>query len=292
MSGYISPVLEGIDSRFVDFEFRKEADDLGIETFGYIEPTQSELMAFREMPNVKRYAAARPVYTRAQVIEHIKRMDAEGGWRYRRIVHKKNQKSEPSCVYNATAHAFQNKWNVQFGDHNAISMSPMSGYRWNGTRTSGSSVGGAIKWLSEVGLLPTDNPENRARFKQVHPDVGYSEPFMQNWKTETAPMFRADEWYWVESVEEWWSSVINGDDCVGGRDSHCIDHCGLGLDGNSILSFYVQSWSVPWGFKLETSIGPLTTFGADSESKVRTMTSRDGWALGSVLRPTFMRGVS
>lgn len=286
---YRSPILAKINN--VDWPFSKALPP-GLDFSGYCEPDDDQMASYRA--GHARYGSAQPVYDRKTLLEIIQERDAKNAWPYRRIRHKHNQKNEPSCTYNATGHAAQNKWNVQFGDENAISLSPIYGYRYNGTPRSGSTVGGAIAWLEKRGLLPTDNAENRARvaagqFKHVHPDVGYSiEP--PKGHEETAKLFRADEWDWVATADEWYSAIVNDHPCVGGRDYHCICHLGLAADRGQILSIYLQSWALGWGFELETAAGPLHSFGADSEAKVRTMVARDGWCLRSMLRPAFMRG--
>jgi hypothetical protein len=60
------------------------------------------------------------------------------------------------------------------------------------------------------------------------------------------------------------------------------------MDGGRIMSIYANSWG-SWGSTLETSIGPVKTFGFDSESLIRTMVSRDGWALRTVLKPSWLK---
>lgn len=283
--GYLSPHLQELKEDAIDVIFNKVAEP---GMLGCLDPTMNQQERYRMMGCAQAYADVMPVYSRLEVIEHIKRMDAEGGWRFRRVKFKKNQLNEGTCVYNMGAHMLQNALGVQFGDENQTSVSPVSGYRWNAPNArQGSTVGGCARWLESTGLLPTNTPENIAKFKHTHPDVGYSSPFQVNWK-ETAREFRAHEWMYCRTVEEWWSAIINGHGCGGGRDGHAVGHLGLGLDGNRILSIYIQSWFMPWGFTLDTAAGPLTTFGADSEAKVKIMVARDGWALRTVRRPFYI----
>jgi hypothetical protein len=284
MSGYTSPAE--IDQQFIDVDFGPASEEAG-RVCG-MTPTPDDLM--RAWPD---YEAAMPTYPRDKWPDLIAAKDTAGGWPYRRITTPHDQNGDPSCTYNATALAHEITFNTEFGDHNCVGLSPMSGYHWNGSRTSGSSVGGAIKWLSETGLLPVNSEANKAKvaaglFAHTHPHNGYGNSFADGWK-DTAKFFRADEWFRVSTVEAWVSAIINGFVCVGGRDSHCIGHCGLAMDGGKILSIYAQSWGIPWGFSLDTSIGNIKTFGADSESKIKTMVAREGWCLRTVLRPSWIK---
>lgn len=285
--GYLSPSLQHLRDDAIDVDFREVANnDPGL--LGCIDPSAQQQERYRMMGCAQAYGDVMPVYSRAQIVEKIKQFDAANGWRFRRLKFKKNQQNEGTCVYNMGAHLVQNALGVQFGDDNQVSLSPVSGYRWNAPNArAGSTVGGCARWLESTGLLPTNTSENKARFAHTHPDVGYSQPFQDGWKA-TAKEFRVDEWLYVRTVEEWWSAIVNGHGCGGGRDGHAIAHLGLGLDGTRILSIYVQSWAMPWGFALDTAAGRLTTFGADSEAKVKTMVSRDGWALRTVCRPSYI----
>lgn len=280
---YLSPHLENLKEEFIDVNFIK---DYGPELCGCIDPTATEQRRYR-MGAVP-YGSVMPVYTKRQLIDIIRRMDANNGWRVRRLRFKKNQGREGTCVYNMAAHIVQIIQALQWGDDNVIAVSPISGYRWNAPNPNvGSTVGGCIKHLETVGLLPTDNAANKAKFAHYHPDTGYYTPFMPGWQA-TAKQFRADEWMYCRTVEEWWSAVANGHVPGGGRDGHAVAHPALGLDGDNILSIYIQSWYMPWGFAMDTADGRLTTFGADTEAKVKIMVQRDGWALRTLRRPSFM----
>jgi hypothetical protein len=107
---------------------------------------------------------------------------------------------------------------------------------------------------------------------------------MDEWKV-TAKRFRAQEWEWCKTVDEWVSAMINGHVAVGGRDGHAICHCGLVWNNGSVLSTYCNSWG-NWGQTLETNLGPLRSFGFDSERKIATMVRYDGWILRAVQDPS------
>lgn len=281
MSDYLSPSLRHLNEQFVDVNFIGE---YGPELCGCIPGIPAEVERYG-VP----YGSVMPVYTKTELIDIIKRMDAEDAWRTRLIKFKKNQGREGTCVYNMGAHIVQNAQAIQWGLDNVVPLSPISGYRWNAPNAqSGSTVEGCIRWLTTKGLLPTNTHENIARFEHTHPDTGYYNRFQSGWET-TAVLFLVDEWMYCKTPEEWWSSIVNGHGCGGGRDGHAIGHFALGLDGNRILSIYLQSWYVPWGFSMDTANGPLTSFGADTEAKVRTMVARNGWAVRTLRRPPFIK---
>jgi hypothetical protein len=212
----------------------------------------------------------------------------------RMICKIKNQGREPSCVYNAGAQATEIRWNAQFGTDEWVELSPISGYRYNGTRSSGSSVGGCAVWMEGTGLLPANSQRNRDRLLAVgkigcvHPSTGYSVQPESGWKS-TAKLFRSDEWIKVRSVEAWFSALLRGFPCVGGRSGHCICHVRPAMRNGSFVSVYANSWSPAWGATLNIATGPSGGFGTDSESAVRTMVNRDGWAIRTVLVPPWLQ---
>lgn len=282
---YTSPVFQSpnLDQQSIDVDFGKASDAAG-RMCGML-PTPDELyQSFRD------YESAMPMYPRDKWPEMIAAKDAAKAWPYRRITHPFDQDGEGTCVYNLLAMADQIVRNTQFGDHNHVPLSPISGYRWNAPGPStGSSVGGAIKWHEASGLLPIDCDVNKANpnITITHPAVGYRKSFADGWQSQ-AKVFRADEWFRVSTVEGWVSAILSGFPCGGGRQSHAICHCGLAMDGGRIVSIYANSWG-DWGSTLETSVGPVKTFGFDSESLIRTMVSRDGWCLRTVLRPSWLK---
>ena len=284
---YTSPILQQLPTdEFVDVHFNDHVDST---LLGWKEPDQEVVRKNRMFS--RRYSGV--VYTRDEVKQKIREKDEADAWTYGRIGHRFRQR-EGSCVYNMLANAQQVKFCTQFGDEWTIPFSPNSGYIHNSRGpNSGSYVGGAIKWSESVGLLPSaDYPGNVQRvtngqFDCVFGETGnYYTRFPDNWE-QTARLFRADEWEWVGTVEEWWSAILQDDPCGGGRDGHAVCHLFLALDGDDIYSGYVNSWG-SWGMTLETAIGPLQSFGLDSERKVRTMVSRDGFRLRTMHAPRFV----
>ncbi len=283
---YTSPIVSGLVNESIDVDFGRAAD--GADRLCGLLPTPDETReAFRDIA-----ASGMKIYQRSEWPALIARIDEANAWSYRRITRAYDQDGEGTCVYNALALAMQIRHNWQFGDHNAVPLSPISGYRYNAPGpSSGSNVGQAIVWAESKGLIPLDCPENRlhvqaGHFGIVHPATGYSRKPAEGWQ-QVARMFRAQEWFRVETVEEWVSALLHGFVCVGGRDRHCVAHGGLAMDGGRLLSIYCNSWGL-WGSTLQTAAGPLKSFGADSEGKIEVMCAREGWALRTVLKPDWM----
>lgn len=269
-----------IDNAFVDVDFDAEADAHGFE-MGALPSTEAELM-FSPI-----FEASNPVYPRSELADRIRSNDDAGAWPTRMIKFTHDQGREPSCVYNSLALAQQIALFRATGK--SIKFSAISGYRYNGSRTSGSSVGGSVRYSEGTGLLPSDIPDNQwisIHGHVLHPDNGYGINPAPGWKT-TARMFRAHEWMRVTTVEGWWSAILSGWACSGGRDGHCIAHTELNMEGNDLTSIYANSWG-PWGFSMPTLEGDVKSFGADSERKIRTMVGRDAFAIRTVLVPDFL----
>lgn len=284
---YTSPILQGVDTdEFLDVDFGSQASS---DLLGYLPPSARDVEKLRDV--IPRYSGE--VYSRDEIRSLIRERDESGVWQYQRL-RQRQQQREGQCVYAALAYALQIKFSTQFGDEWAIPLSANSGYKFNSrSANSGSYVGGAIEWAEAKGLVPSsDWPENlerkqRGEFDHVFGSTGnYTQSLPSGWEN-SAKLFRAHEWQWAGSVEEWWSSILN--DCVaeGGRDSHAICTMGLAVDGNEIYDVYGQTWG-EWGYTLNTVYGPLKSFGLDSESKVRTKVSRDGFILRTVIAPDFV----
>ena len=273
-------------SNFVDVDFGSAATESG-NMCGMIPDLYVGDSSFKIFE--KEY----PPIPRDQWKDIIQTIKGNGGGLERRIRKIHNQSSEPSCVYNAAAQGFEVTWNKQFGDANWIEMSPISGYRYNGSRWSGSSVPGALEWMLEHGLLPTNSDANKALvekgyFKHTHPNTGYGVVPPSGFE-ETAKIFTIREFLKITTVEGWFTALMRLFACIGGRDGHCIMHCCPELDGSTLLSMYANSWGA-WG--ATRAISPLSGeskgFGFDTESKVRTMVARGAWAIRSVNVPVWI----
>jgi len=164
-----------------------------------------------------------------------------------RLVKKiKNQGQEGSCASNATVQAYEIVFNLQFGVRRWIEFSAMSLYKRVGrTAQSGSVVGDNLKEIRDRGILPVDNPENRARFDCVHPATGFGRRLPSNWE-ETAAQFRAVEWFDISSFDGFMTALLLGYPVVYGRAGHAI--CGVrGVERSGAWHVkYANSWG-PWG---------------------------------------------
>lgn len=285
---YTSPIISSIDQRFIDVNFEREAADTG--NFCGMLPPPDHLRDFS--PD---YEAAQRIYPEAQWPDLIAKIDATGGWleRYIRVIH--NQGNEPSCVYAATAQATQIIQAKQHGVDQVRLLSWISGYRHNGSRTSGSSVPGAAVWMEGTGLQPrNDDPRVIAdiaagRYKYAHPATGYSVAQASGWK-ETAKHFRTHEWFKVSTVAAWVSAQIDGWVLLGGRDQHCVAHVRPMMDGGRIISMFANSWGKEFGATMEIADGIKSRgFGYDSRGKIETMVSRGAWAIRSVVKPSWLQ---
>jgi len=284
---YVSPSIQTITDDILDVDLAVESRKVN-RLMGYIADDPLDINM-----GLTDYGADNKIYPRSEWPDRIEAMDNAKAWKQYRITYRHDQNGEPSCVYNMASSIVETAWNTQFGDHNAINLSPISGYRWNGSPRSGSNIYGSAKWCEETGLLPLRDNRNlelvkRGLFDHTHPHNGYHGKFMDDWK-ETAKCFRLQEWYRIESVEAWVSAAINGFGLGGGRDGHAIFHCLIGIDGRNIYSGYSNSWG-PWGATLEISGGEkLKSFGFDSERKIQAMVNHGAYAGRTVLRPSWMR---
>jgi len=283
---YTSPIISSIDQRFIDVPFPAEAEDTG-NLCGML-PPEDHLMAFS--PD---YEASQNIYQESQWPALIAKIDASGGWLERYIREILNQGREPSCVYAATAQATQIIQAKQHGVDKVRLLSWISGYRHNGSRTSGSSVPGAAVWMEGTGLQPrNDDPLVVADiaagfYKHAHPATGYDVAQATGWK-ETAKHFRTHEWFRVTTVGAFISALLDGWVILGGRDGHCICHVRPMMDGGRVISMYSNSWGA-WGDSRPISGGRVVKgFGYDSRAKIQTMVSRGAWAIRSVVRPTWL----
>jgi len=262
------------DSTFVDVDFKEEASKAK-KLMGMASPEDKEVKRCGLLPA---FGDKFEVYPRSELKDRIRRNDDQGAWPCRMIRHLHDQDGEPSCVYNMAALMKQLVTYRMTG--RSIKFSAISGYRHNGTPRSGSSVPGSAIWLQDEGLLPSDIPENqwlRERGIILHPDNGYGRREAEGFKI-TRNMFRIQEWFRITTVEEWFTALIKGFACGGGREGHAILHVEAGIDGANLISIYAQSWGIPWGFTMPTLVGDVKSFGADSERKIRTMVRNGAYA--------------
>lgn len=282
---YVSPSVASITADTIDVDFGFQAAVVG-RMMGALPDDPDLVRGFTP------YGAENPIYDRSEWPDRIQEMDQAKAWKQYRITFGHDQNGDVSCVYNMLATITETAWNTQYGDHNAINLSPMSGYRWNGGPRSGSNIFNSAPWSEGTGLLPLDDSANRALVSKglihhTHPHNGYGSRFADGWK-DTAKYFRLQEWYRIDSVEEWVSAALNGFGLGGGRDGHALAHVLLSLDGSKLYSGYLNSWG-SWGSTLEVSGGRmLKSFGWDSENKIRSMVRNGAYCGRTIRKPSWL----
>lgn len=236
-----------IDKRFIDVDFptqgRPTGDlgeklSLGADKFGDNVKTLSkdELIAIAQDPN---YTGCENLITRVY-----------------------DQNGDPSCTSNGTCQAHEIKQAQQFGKEHVIALSQLSLYKRVGTARSGSSVNENLKELLDVGVLPLDTPENRAKgFQHFGPEAGYSRYSLPSGWQETAKTFRGFEYYDVEGMQQFYTALALNFPVVYGRSGHAICAVRLMYENGKFIRKYVNSWG-SWG----TGGGDFDYgFGFDSE---------------------------
>jgi hypothetical protein len=186
-----------------------------------------------------------------------------------------DQKSEGSCVSNATCQAMEIIQAQNNGRKNVVHLSAISLYKRCGSSPgSGSMVSTNLKEILGIGVLPLDNPENKARFTHTMANTGFYTKYPDGWK-DTAKRFRGHEVFDVRSYDGFITALLRGYPVVYGRSGHSICAVRPVFRGNQLYVRYANSWSLNWGDK---------GFGYDSESKIR---SGAGWAfaLRTVVSP-------
>ena len=152
---YVSPSIANLTNATLDLDLAFEAQTQGFGTG--LMPSDPELIR-----GFEDYAASHPVYPRSEWADRIEQNDKANAWASYLITFGHDQGSEPSCVYNMLASITEMTWNRMFGTENAINLSAMSGYRWNGSPRSGSNIFASAGYSEGVGLLPANDARNLA----------------------------------------------------------------------------------------------------------------------------------
>jgi hypothetical protein len=227
-----------VDDRWVDVDFPREPE----YTYGYSGPG-----------NISKFASfedTEKILTDAEVRAAIEKMDAEdtgAEWLVTRIFAQLN---EGSCVYNACSQANEVTQCRQYGPDEVVHLSAISGYKQIGSSpSSGANIGDGLDCLEEIGTLPLDNEENKARFKHTMPNTGFRLPYPDGWK-ETAKLFRVQGRKIIRSVLGLLTALVKRQPVVVGRAGHSI--CYLRprwSNANGYTIDYPNSWG-KWGFGL------------------------------------------
>lgn len=205
------------------------------------------------LPHGKRgfemYGARANVYPRSQWRDMI---EASSG--ARDYVRKIKDQIGGSCVSNATTQAFEVSWNRALGLDRWIEMSAMSLYKRCGSSpNSGSMLSTNLREMRDVGALPIDNSDNRARLQEmglpsgdVFPHSNFYTPYpSSNWK-QTAKHFRFQEVVEAGGFDEIASALLDNRPVVFARASHCIVGVQLVYENGVYSVRYANSWG-NWG---------------------------------------------
>lgn len=253
-----------IDRRFIDVDFAADErftfGDLGCAMFSGARPAYDDVV---------------PIIPRGKWREEIEKMDAAGGGADQLVTRIYDQKNEGSCVANACSQACEIVQALQFGKDNVVHLSAMSLYKRIGSSpNSGAMVSDGLEEMATKGVLPLDNPENRARFgDKVMPNTGWREKYPDGWE-DVAKQFRAHEWFIVRDMDSLITALLNQHPVVVGRSGHSICYCRPMYDGNDLVVKYANSWG-DWG---------QDGYGFDSERMIKSSSSW-AFALRSIVVP-------
>jgi hypothetical protein len=218
-------------------------------------------------PRFESYADVVPVIPESQWPSEAEKIKAAGGGCSALVTRIYDQKNEGSCVANACSQAHEILQAAQNGKANVVHLSAISLYKRIGrSPNSGAMVSDGLDEMAERGVLPLDNPENRAKFGEcVMPNTGFRTSYPAGWEA-VAKKFAAHEWLIVNTVAELITALIHQHPVVVGRSGHSICYCDPVYDGGSLLVKYANSWSENFG---------ENGFGYDSLRLIRSSAS---WA--------------
>lgn len=190
------------------------------------------------------------------------------GWPQRKLMtYVHDQNGEPSCVSNSKVLCHEILQAQQFGRENVTLLSPISIYRFVGSRSSGSTLTENLRRMQSHGALPLDNERNRKLYKHVHPHNGYGKEMPDGWE-ETGKLFMDCEYAEIENWDEQQDAVCKGIPIMYARGGHCITGVSLTKSGDGLTLDYGNSWSLDWGNPISEELsGGL---GHDSERSARS----------------------
>lgn len=140
------------------------------------------------------------------------------------------QHPESSCVHNAAARAMGIRRCVSLGEKYRIVTSPMSSYSQVArSRHSGSTMWGAMEYLTEHGQLPVPEFGQDRVFKHTfHENTPFTRRLPEGWELTARHLRVADDgWFRIDSAEQFASALLNDMPIVYGRRGHSI--CGEDL---------------------------------------------------------------
>ncbi len=182
-----------------------------------------------------------------------------------------NQGREGSCVGNACVGAAMACSQLQYGEKYWRPLSAMSIYNRIGrSPSSGAYIPDGINEMADEGILPLDTAENREQYQHVYRARGFvgerrMERELPNWQ-ETAKLFRLTRVLRINTVDAWFSALVQGRPIVYGRSGHAIYSLLPRLHRGDWFFGYVNSWGA-WGDEVNGSVG--RGLGWDSERTIR-----------------------
>jgi hypothetical protein len=267
--------MPNIIDQFTDVDFRRDPHyRLGDLTPPIVRAFGGRLKVFGlDRPSYEDLYATIP---ESEWPAEIAKLDAAGGGCDQLVCWIYNQRNEGSCVANACSQAHEIVQSLQVGKDRSTRLSAISLYKRIGRSPgSGAMVSDGLDEMLERGVLPLDNPENRARFgNAVMPPTGFYTAYPENWP-ETAKFFKVNESLVIRSVEGLMTALFNQHPVVVGRAGHSICYCRPMMRSGKLVVKYANSWG-EWGD---------AGYGYDSTGMIR---SSAGWAFAirSVTIPT------
>lgn len=164
-----------------------------------------------------------------------------------------DQNGEGTCTSNATSGCLSYTWAKQFGEKYAIAPAPLSCYKFcaRGPNT-GSTTGCNLRRARDTGMILIDNASNRKILEgmglnpdHTMPAVGYRNRMPRGWE-ETAQYFQIDEYYEIDSIDEFFTALIMGFSILYGRAGHAIHGVDIVYRDRDYYCKYDNSWG-RWG---------------------------------------------
>lgn len=150
-----------------------------------------------------------------------------------------------SCASHSATSSLEYLRNKSVGADNCVLLSPLSVFKFVGSRNGGSTLDANMRRISQVGALPLDTPENRERFNHVWPENQWNGSLPSGWES-TAELFRFTEWNEIGSFDEFFSALLQWKPVYYGRAGHAIYGVRPMKKNGQYVIKYANSWG-DWG---------------------------------------------
>lgn len=151
-----------------------------------------------------------------------------------------------ACVGFGSAQACETMLTRAYGRKHRVPLSGMSVYDQIGsTLMSGAYIPDGMAFLQEVGPLPLDTAENRAKYAACFPGLDYRWKRPTGWK-DTSKLFKVVKAAKAQGAEMIASALLKKRCGIVGRSRHCVPYTYLDFSGNSPVAAYANSWN-GWG---------------------------------------------